>query len=278
MNKTKQDQLIEILSIPSYYGMETLVQEYLINHGEQMNYKVHQDEKGNVYFEKGNLNEGQYFPFVCAHMDTVYNEHHDLIVQNLRKDVRFGKKESNKMKLFAYLPGTNSRTGLGGDDLAGVFICLQMMEKFDNIKAAFFVEEETFCQGSRNCDMDFFDNVGYAIQFDGPTGNWYSKTLSGTKLYSDDFHQEVKPILESYNVTNYSDDPYTDLLPLTEFFDFCCANLPTGYYKWHSNDEYVNVNHVQKGIEIGIDFIKKLGTKKYKQELEFDDDAITFNC
>jgi len=264
MIKDKQNQLIEILSIPSYYGMEIRVQEYLIKHAQEMNYKFHQDPKGNIYFEKGNVSEGEYFPCVCAHMDTVFNEHIELIEQDLKKDVRFGKKDSNSMKLFAYLPGTDKRTGLGGDDLAGVFICLQMMEYFDNIKSAFFVEEEIYCQGSDNCDDSFFDNVGYVIQFDGPTGNWYTKTLSGVELYTDEFHASVKPILEKHKISNYSDDPYTDILFLSEKFDFCCANLPAGYHNWHTKNEFVNINHTQKGIDLGIEFIKKLGMKKHK--------------
>ena len=270
-------RLIEILSIPSYYGMEFLVQDYLIKHGNDKGYKVHQDEKGNVYFEKGNVKAEEHFPCVCAHTDTVFEEHVELIQEGLNKDVKFGKKKTNKNHLFAYLPGTDTRTGLGGDDLAGVSICLEMMESFPTIKAAFFVEEEFGCHGSAECDDNFFENVAYAIQFDGPTGNWYTKTLSGVKMYNDEFHQQVKPLLEKHNVTNYSDDPYTDILNLKEKYDFACCNLPSGYHNWHTKDEYVNVDHVEKGIKLGKSFINKLGLKKqvyddthYGVYLDFD--------
>lgn len=271
MEKNKLNHLIEILSIPTYFGMETLIQEYLINYGTEKGYIVNKDVKGNIYFTKGKIGVNQYFPFVCAHIDSVFDEHKDLITQNKRKNIKRGSGKHNTQKLMAFHPDTNKRTGIAGDDLAGVFICLQMLEHFDNIKAAFFVEEEYGCKGSNNCDETFFKNVGYAIQFDGPTGNWFTYTLGGIKMYDTLFKDTVKPILEKFNITNYSDDPYTDILPLKEKFDFCCCNLPTGYHNWHSNEEYVNIDQVEKGIEIGIEFINKLGMNKHTyNKIEWD--------
>lgn len=258
MQKKKLDLLKEILSIPSYFEYESLIQEFLINYGQEKGYVVHQDEKGNVYFEKGVINNDEYFPCVAAHIDTVFKEHIPLIEENKRKII----KQNNKI-LMAFYPDTDKRTGLGGDDLAGVFICLQMMDEFDTIKSAFFVEEEYGCIGSNSCDISFFQNIGYVIQFDAPTNNWYTDTLSGLHVFSQDFDKQVKPILEKYGVDNYSDDPYTDILPLSKKFDFCCANLPTGYHNWHSVNEYVNIEHVEQGIDLGIDFINKLGLKKH---------------
>jgi len=264
MQKEKINQLIEILSIPTYFGVETLVQEYLINHGNEKGYVVSKDEKGNIYLTKGEVKDNEYFPCVCAHIDSVFNEHIELIEQNKRKIIRFGQGKHNNHKLLAFHPDTGKRTGMAADDLAGVFICLQMMEHFDNIKSVYFVEEEYGCRGSNSCDLSFFDNVGYVIQFDGPTGNWFTKTLSGVKMYNDAFESKVKPLLEKFNVTNYSDDPYTDILPLKEKFDFCCCNLPTGYHNWHSNEEYINIIQLKSGINLGIEFIKLLGNKKQK--------------
>jgi len=250
--------LTEILSIPTFFGEESLIQEYLINYGTNKGYIVNKDEKGNIYFEKGIISDNDFFPCVCAHMDSVFSEHVYLIENNKRKLI-----QNIDGDLIALLPDTNTRTGLAGDDLAGVFICLQMMENFNNIKAAFFVEEEFGCQGSKNCDESFFNNVGYVIQFDAPGNNWYSKTLSGVKLFDDNFNDLVKPVLEKYDVTNYTDDTYTDVLYLKDKFDFCCVNIPSGYHNWHTMNEYVNIDDVQHGIELGVDFITKLGNNKY---------------
>lgn len=271
MEKSKLTLLMEILSVPTFFGMEKLVQEYLINYGKSKGYIVNKDKKGNVYFTKGNIEEGQYFPCVCAHIDSVFRDHIKLINENKRKIIRLGEGE-NKNKLMAFHPDSGKRIGMAADDLAGVFICLQMLEHFDNIKAVFFVEEEYGCLGSSSCDDEFFNDVGYAVQFDAPTSNWFTETLGGVKMYDDQFLETVKPILEKYNVTNYSNDPYTDILALKDKFDFCCSNLPTGYYNWHSNNEYVDIIKTDKCIKLGIEFITKLGYKKYKyisNELSF---------
>lgn len=259
METIKLNQLKELLSIPTYFEHEELIQDYLIEYGKNKNYIVYQDDYGNVYFEKGKIDKNQHYPCVCAHMDTVYEEHIELIAKNKKKIIQ----ELNNT-LVAYNPLTGDRTGLGADDLAGVFISLQMMEKFDNIKAAFFVEEEYGCYGSKACDVNFFKNVGYVIQFDAPRFNYYTKTLSGVEMFDEKFDNEVKPILEKYSIDNYSDDSYTDVLILKQKFDFCCANLPTGYENWHSDTEFINIDDLDKSIKLGIDFITKLGLKKHK--------------
>ena len=248
---------MELLSIPTYFGMENLVIDYLVNHGQSKGYVVEKDAKGNVYFTKGKIKENEFYPCVCAHTDSVFSEHKTLIEQNLRKDIR--KVQNN---LIAFNPLTDERTGIAGDDLAGVFICLQLIEHFDIIKVAFFVEEEYGYQGSSNCDENFFENVGYVLQFDAPTSNWYTNTLQGLNMFDDNFDDKVKPILEKYKIDNYSEDPYTDILALREKFDFCCANLITGYHNWHSNEEYVDIKGVEKGINLGKEFINKLGLEK----------------
>lgn len=227
-----------------------------MEYSKDKGYDTYSDQKGNVYMTKGQVSE--YFPCVSAHMDTVFAEHTELIEKNLSKTIKFASGQ-----LFAYNPITNRRTGLGGDDLTGVFICLKMMEHFDNLKAAFFVEEEYGCLGSKNADDKFFENVGYVIQFDGPTGNWYTEYLDGERIFNDKFDEQVKPLLEKYKVDNYSDDPYTDGVMLMRKYNICCANLPTGYYKWHSMNEFVRVKDADKSILLGIDFLTLLGYKKY---------------
>lgn len=263
MTEDKLNQLTSILSIPTYFANEELIKEYLVNYAKSKKYKVYTDKKGNVYFEKGELKKGEFFPCVCAHIDSVFFEHIELIKNNIRKIIKI--KDD---KIVAYHPDTLNRTGLAGDDLAGVFICLQMLEKFDKIKAAFFVEEEFGYKGSDNCDLSFFDNIGYVVQFDAPTANWFTKTLGGYEMYNKRFLNKVTPILEKHKIDNISHDPYTDILPLKKKFNFCCANLPTGYHNWHSNREYVSISEMDKCLDFALDFINNLGNKKYKYKLK----------
>ena len=47
MKKEKLKQLKEILSIPTYFGMENLVVDYLVKHGQDKGYVVEIDKRGN---------------------------------------------------------------------------------------------------------------------------------------------------------------------------------------------------------------------------------------
>jgi acetylornithine deacetylase/succinyl-diaminopimelate desuccinylase-like protein len=49
---------------------------------------------------------------------------------------------------------------------------------------------------------------------------------------------------------------------------FSCINFATGYYNYHSKDEYVIIEDVFNSLEIGKKMISDLGYKKYHQEIE----------
>jgi len=256
----KDELLHKILSIPTYTKHEELVRDFLVEYGKEKEYLVNVDKKGNVYFTKGSVPEGKYFPCVSAHIDTVFDEHRELIEKGFSKTI---VEEDGIIK--AYNPIDNKQTGIGADDLAGVFACLKTFEEVDNIKGAFFVEEECGLHGSYQCDKKFFNNVGYFIQYDNPTGYWYSVRFCGTRLYSDYFDTIVKPINESYGITYYCEyDSFSDALPIREQFNICTVDLPIGYYDYHTSEEYLNVEEVFKGIEVGVEYIKALGNEKYE--------------
>lgn len=249
----------------------------------KLNYE--KDHKGNIYVTKG---LADYYPCVVAHMDTVHKDQVSLVDSGTLLDIiewppgTFIHKESKPCfsysldgespallnKSFTILnamnPETNEPTGIGGDDKCGVYICLELLSKIDNIKAVFFVEEECGMLGSKNLsNIKFFENVGYALQFDAPTKNWFSYSCSGVKLWSEEFFDVVSPALNEHSVDNISYDPFTDVVQLRKYFDFCCAVLPTGYYDQHSANEFVVKEHTLECVEIGKKFINLLGEKRY---------------
>ena len=254
--------LKEVLEIPSYSGMEDLVVEFIVDFCKKHNFDHYVDKHKNVYVTKGKVKKGEFYPCVVAHTDTVHWDQKDMILNRQKIDIK-EEKLRGKVKLVGWNNQTNSPTGIGGDDKVGVYICLNMLLEFDTIKAAFFVKEEIGMQGSKHADAKFFKNVGYAIQFDGPTRNWFSKTLMGKSLWDQDFITDVKPLLESYGVDNFSIDPFTDVLQLVEKFDFCCSVFPTGYYNQHSKYEYVIPEETEECYQLGKESIQKLGLRKY---------------
>lgn len=252
-------KLNDVLEIPTYSSHEDLLVSFVENFCIERNIHYKKDRKNNIYITKG---KAEYFPCAVAHLDTVHRDHVELIKQKINlgiEEVVMG----NEKRLYAYNPITNRPTGIGGDDKCGVYICLQLLEFFENIKVAFFVEEEIGMLGSKICDVDFFKNVGYAIQFDAPTDNWFSKTCSGESLWTNDFFQEIESVLKEHSVDNISYDPFTDIVQIRQKFDFCCSVLPTGYYDQHTVNEYVVPEHTEKCVNLGKDFIQKLGLKKH---------------
>ncbi len=246
------NRLIETLSNPTVYGAEDRMRDYIVNSLNERNIPNYVDKYGNVYAVKGNAD---YFPCVVAHIDTV----HPL--------EEFTVHEDNY--ILTAINKHGEQTGIGGDDKAGVFVCLELLDRFENIKAAFFVSEEVGCLGSYLSDSEFFENVGYAIQFDAPFNNWVSHYSDGVKLFSTDseFFEKINPIFEeclpNYSSSNLGNHPYTDVSALKSLYDFSCLNYSVGYYNMHSKREYVSILDVDICLTTAVKLIESLGQKLY---------------
>ena len=258
------DFLKEVLSIPSISGDESMVRDYIIEYAKENGIEYYTDAKKNLYLTKGSekMTSGEYYPCVVSHMDTVHGSHRELIETKTNLIIE-DTGESEMGELIAKHPITKEQTGIGGDDKCGVYVCLEMFERFDILKGAFFVEEEIGMLGSKQADDKFFENVGYAIQFDAPSSNWISEVCSGVKLFDEDFKEEIKGTLNECGYTKFSKDPFTDVNQLASKYDFNCLNLGCGYYRQHTNSEYVVVEEVSDSIKAGYELITKLGLVKY---------------
>ena len=254
------DFLKEVLSLPSISGDESMVRDYIIEYAKTNGIEYYTDKKGNLYLTKGVLDStDEYFPCVVSHMDTVHRSHRNLIENKVRLTI----KEDNLGWLTAHHPETDKQTGIGGDDKCGVYVCLELFKNFDKLKGAFFVEEEIGMLGSKESDDRFFENVGYAIQFDAPSSNWITEVCSGVKLFDEDFKTEIKGVLNESGYNKFSIDPFTDVNQLAKKYDFNCLNLGCGYYRQHSDSEYVIIREVEDSLKAGIQLINKLGVNKY---------------
>lgn len=275
MNK---EFLKEVLSIPSYSKKEILMREFIKKFAIDNGIEYHIDYKGNIYLTKGVIDENEYYPCVVSHIDTVHNKHISLIEENKRLII-----DEDQDILIAKHPETNIQTGIGGDDKCGVFVCLSLMTKLDVIKGAFFVEEEIGMLGSKVSDDNFFKNVGYAIQFDAPSANWITEVCSGVRIFEDFFKDMIKEVLSDNGYTNFSNDPFTDVNQLAQKYDFNCLNLGCGYYRQHTDYEYVIISEVEKSLKAGLDLIEYLGNDKYikhnepKREILLEDQLISYN-
>ena len=259
--------LKDVLSVPTVTYQEDRMVEFLIDWLEKNGIPFNVDEYNNIYAIKQTDEDVEYFPCVIAHTDTVHN----IETINIREEMLQNSQYEIKPALKAY-NDFDEPTGIGGDDKCGVYACLELLKELPNLKAAFFVSEETGCHGSKKADPNFFINVGYGIQFDAPGNVMVSEYCMGTQLFERDsefFNICDKALNEGFRGRHdYQSHPYTDVYALKNIFDFSCINFAIGYYNYHTPNEYVVVEDVYSGIETGKKMIEGLGNKKYPFKVE----------
>ncbi len=252
--------LKQVLSVPTKTYKEDMMIDFITDWLRKENIPFIVDDHYNVYATKqtGEVDSEFYFPCLVSHTDTVHN----IDTINVFEEQKPNAQGELKLSLKAY-NDENKPTGIGGDDKAGIFACLTLLKKLPNVKAAFFVSEETGCHGSKYADKRFFENVGYAIQFDSPENWMVSEYLMGIPLFerTSEFGKTCMEILTESLPSNHSymRHPYTDVFALKTLFDFSCINIPIGYYQYHTKNEYVVVEDVFNGIKIAENMIERLG-------------------
>lgn len=133
------------------------------------------------------MNEGEYFPCVTSHLDTVQDKQSPYIKAGVPLDLKIEQTKDGKHKVSVDTHSSIS-IGIGADDKSGVCICLSIFQHVEKLKACFFLEEEVGCIGSNHMDLDWFDNVGYVIGFDSPDLYRAAWSCSNVKLFSYDFY------------------------------------------------------------------------------------------
>ena len=263
--------LKEVLSVPTKTYQEHLMVDFLVNWLTENNIEHYVDNKMNIYATKketSDLPDDFFFPCVISHTDTVHHLDSINIEEMMLKNSQGELKPSLKAFNDEGLP-----TGIGGDDKCGVFACLTLLKELPYLKAAFFVAEETGCHGSNAADKNFFENVGYGIQFDAPENWMITEKCFGQLLFDrgTEFFEKIDKVLTEGMINEqmqYMVHPYTDVYALRTKFDFACINFSIGYYDYHTRDEYVVIEDVFNGIEMGRKMINELGYKlHYKKSV-----------
>jgi di/tripeptidase len=261
--------LKNVLSVPTKTYQEERMVAFLVNWLTENSIPHFVDEYNNVYAtkqESSELPENFYFPCVISHTDTVHN----IDTINIREEMLMNAQGEEKLSYKAYNDEGNP-TGIGGDDKCGVFACLTLLQDLPNVKAAFFVSEETGCHGSLKASEEFFKNVGYGIQFDAPENWMITEKCYGQVLFdrNTEFFETCDKVLTEgmdNNFMEYMVHPYTDVYALRGKFDFSCINISIGYYDYHTRNEYVVVEDVFNGIDMGKQMIIGLGNKLHHKK------------
>ena len=218
---------------------------------EQLGASVTQDSGGNLLVTKG---EALVYPCIVAHLDQVQDRH--------AKDFRVVKIDDT---IIGYSPKKHEQQGLGADDKNGIWVALEMLERFDILKAAFFVGEEIGCVGSSCTDMSFFNDCGFVIQADRRNGNDLITDISGT-ICSEEF-------LEAIDYKDFGYKPtggmMTDVLELSERgVGVSCINFSCGYYDPHTDEESTSWSELCNARDFAEHIIAKCGGNIYPHKYE----------
>lgn len=275
MDKKRLNRFKELLSVPTQTYRETQMINHILGYVKTLPdiLDVYTDHKENIYITKGVLEKGEYYPMFIAHTDTVHTiDTINVVEEQHKKPHTFGiNYDDTKYTMLKAYNDEGNPTGIGGDDKNGIFIALELLQILPKVKVGLFVSEETGCIGSSECDVNFLQDVGYAVQFDCPTDKLITETCSGIKLFDKDskFFKTIKNVfVETMEIDRaiLQNHPYTDVSQIKKKGDFACINLACGYYNMHTKSEMVCIDDVEKSINVGKEIVNKLGLTKHTYE------------
>lgn len=241
------NKLKEILSIQTESYNQFRMFAYIIRELKKLNIEYY-TYNGCIYATKG---DADIYPCVVSHMDTV----HDIVESLIPIEINGNITGFNDI--------TMEQTGIGGDDKVGIFVALECLSKFDNMKAAFFRDEEVGCSGSYDADELFFSDCSFILQCDRRGNADFITNASGIELSSKEFQSDVLPIIKQYGY-NFNNGAMTDVMALKEIgIDISMANISCGYYNPHSPQEYVNIKDVNNVLNMVEEIIYTLGDIQY---------------
>lgn len=190
-------------------------------------------------------------PAFCCHLDTVHS------------------KEPELELVHEMLLVSTNGAGVGGDDKCGIVACLELLESIP-CKVIFFRDEEHGCLGSRDYNAESLSKNLFCIEIDRRGARDLIFRASGGELCSAEFQERVKKLFPHCK-------PEQGLLT-----DVCVLgnaginmmNLSAGYYKPHTDKEYVVLPELQLNIDclkaLSIDIMKNpLKEKGYKRSVSY---------
>lgn len=248
--------MYEMMAVPTCSDYEYRMVTYLILWARKHGIQHHFDDYGNLYFVKGKPTEGNLYPCVTAHLDTVQTKAKAYVLTGAELTLRTRKNTKNEYEV--YIDGM----GTGSDDKNAILIALHLFEKFDVLKGAFYLGEEVGCKGSGAMDVNFFNDVSYVIGFDSPEKNRAAWRLLGTvKMFTKDFYVNyMKEICDKHGVTKFYSESVTDEAYITKNTGLVTMNFGNAGYLAHSQNEYFNVNELDDVIAMAYELVDSIPT------------------
>ena len=244
-----QDKLLaELLSIQGNHDYEGAMVDYVKKYIKSIKGVKHEiDEHGNMIITKQTSKKLEYFPAVACHLDTVHT---------------IDKKYQVLYYEDMFFTPPNCKAGVGGDDRCGIFICLELLRELPDLKVFLFTGEEVGCIGSNAIDLKTFDECRFIIEPDRKDQFDLISTYSGQDTGGLDFMK----LLDVARNKGFKDvaGVYTDVMTLLDRgLEISVLNLSCGYYKAHTQYEYVIQSEVLHTLDTVRDIIKASKDTQY---------------
>lgn len=253
MNK---EELIFLLSKENSTDSQNKENELIIFIKEKLStLNISFEEQKNKYVNNiFSFKEGK--PLFCCHTDSMKLTSSDLNSKNEIFPIEI-IEEGNKIKALR----NSKKAIIGGDDACGVFILLNLIERYgDDISFAFFSNEETGMYGSRFLIKSTKPTFPYAIVIDRAGDSDICCEQNG--YGSIDFETALCSVGEEFGYKpNKGFCSDADVLRNVT----STTNISCGYYKAHSPEEYVIYEDVIKAYSFCEKIIQIIGVTNFEK-------------
>lgn len=195
--------------------------------------EIDYDEYGNIFIGFNENTKG--LPILVAHTDNVLGDDKEPVFDLSKR----------------YLKGM--RNGIGFDDKAGIMAIISLWRFFkeQKFRIIFPADEEVGSEGSKMIDSSWYDDAPWILELDRRGDKDVIQTSGTTRLCSNEF-------VEKWEAMGYkrATGTFTDLnvfKPNAEHINM--MNISIGYYKPHTEDEYLDTVAFEKIVNDVADFI-----------------------
>lgn len=154
---------------------------------------------------------------------------------------------------------------LGADDKNGIYIVLDLLERFRNESFIFSTGEEVGCNIDQLLEKykNILKEIKYGIVFDRRNG---SDIIGRHNDYCvKEFDEDLEEIGEEFNFKS-GRGIFSDCDKIRDYIS--CANMSCGYYNPHSATEYTKIDELINARDFGVRILEKID-KKYDKPVVF---------
>jgi hypothetical protein len=240
----------ELLKIQSHRSNYEAMSNYIIKCLEGSK-EVHytQDEIGNIYVTKGEL-EIDYPAFACR-----TNSEQD-IVENYQV-LRLGK--SHTWMALTETNGKAATKGIGGDAKCGIYLCLKLIQSLPAVKCMFFVESGKGYKGAMECDLNFFRDCRWLIEFDRKGRGDIVTEANVKDICSKDFKEKLEKLGKKYNFQSVKGGKCdASILKVERKLNISAVNISAGFYRPNSQDERIIEKDLMQVLQLSKDIAEEI--------------------